>query len=139
MAAEITEQRVAATVEVVQEVVACVAAQAQRCGFGAELLTRLELAVEEAAVNVCHYAYPDASGEMVIRTSCLDGELQIELEDRGTPFDPLAAPSPDLEVPLEQRRIGGLGIHLIRKVCDGVSYRRDGDRNILTLVLRGRS
>ena len=138
MTCESTEAKFPATVEMVQEVVSHVTAAAEHCGLDASRLPHIELAVEEAAVNVSHYAYGGSTGELVVRTSCQDDELRIELEDSGAPFDPLAAPPPDLEAPLEERRIGGLGIFLVRKVCDEVLYRREGDRNILTLVLRRR-
>ena len=54
--------------------------------------------------------------------------------DDGSPFDPLASREPQIDLPVEEREIGGLGIHLIKNLTDEVSYRRDGDSNLLTMV-----
>jgi serine/threonine-protein kinase RsbW len=103
-------------------------------------IARIELAVEEALVNICQYAYLDAVGTVEIR--CCQGETQnflIELIDTGKPFNVLEQPLPDLEVALEQRPVGKLGILLIRSLVDVVTYRREANRNILQLaVQRGR-
>jgi serine/threonine-protein kinase RsbW len=61
------------------------------------------------------------------------GELKAEVEDDGQPFNPLEAPEVDTTKPLEERTIGGLGIHLVRKLMDGLDYQRQGDRNLLTM------
>ncbi len=60
----------------------------------------------------------------------------VEVEDRGFPFNPLSVQAPDLSSSLEQRRPEGLGVLLIRKMADEVRYRREADRNILTLIMR---
>ena len=114
-------------------VVACATAE----GFPPKRVTEIELAVEEALANICLYAYPDSSGEVVIR--CARDETQhflIELIDTGVPFDILARPAPDLTVDAAQRQIGGLGIPLIRALMDNVTYHREGARNILRLTAR---
>jgi anti-sigma regulatory factor (Ser/Thr protein kinase) len=96
--------------------------------------------VEEALVNICQYAYLDSAGTVEIR--CCQGETQnflIELIDTGKSFNVLEQPLPDLEVALEQRPVGKLGILLIRSLVDVVTYRREANRNILQLaVQRGR-
>jgi len=63
-------------------------------------------------------------------------DFVVEVSDNGKPFNPLDHPEPDLNQPLEERPIGGLGIHLIRKFVDQLAYRRDAGRNILTLRKR---
>lgn len=117
-----------------------VAKRAAAEGFSPEGIARIELAVEEALVNICQYAYLDAAGTVEIR--CGQGETQnflIELIDTGKPFNALEQPLPDLEVSLEQRPVGRLGILLIRSLVDVVTYRREANRNILQLaVQRGR-
>ena len=97
----------------------------------------LNLALEEVVTNVISYAYgDDAEHEILVRATRHGDRLEVEVEDDGKEFDPLAIPPPDLEKPLEEREIGGLGIHLVRKSMDAVKYRRAGNRNVLLLVKR---
>ena len=114
-----------------------VAAEAEKAGFDKINLNRIRLACEEIIVNIINYAYPDKTGFMDI--VCKDNParkgLRIEIEDQGIPFNPLmSAPEDTTSLPLEDRAVGGLGIHLVRKVMDELDYRRDNDRNILILV-----
>ena len=95
----------------------------------------MRLASEEALVNVINYAYSGGQGNVLV--SCGEagaGGIKIELSDAGVPFDPLSRPEPDTTLPMEQRKIGGLGILMIRKSMDEVAYRRENGRNILTMV-----
>lgn len=105
-------------------------------GIGERLLPDLELAVEEAVVNIMTYAYPDGEGELIIGVLPGPGHITIELRDRGRPFNPMLVPKPDTSAPLEDREIGGLGVHLIRMLMDEVSYDYRGGENILTLRKR---
>lgn len=100
--------------------------------------TRLELAVEEALVNVFHYAYASQShpGSVLCRVKVEANSLTVEIVDEGPPFDPLARPDPDTALELEQRQPGGLGIFMIRQLTDEVSYRREEGRNVLTIRVR---
>jgi anti-sigma regulatory factor (Ser/Thr protein kinase) len=109
---------------------------ADRFGLAAEKKFGLLLAMEEVFVNICHYAYPDGAGDAEI--SCRgDGDLFVlEISDYGRPFDVLALPEPDTELEIMDRPIGGLGIHLVRKLSDAVSYRRQDDRNMLRMEFR---
>ena len=110
--------------------------RAQAQGVSSKHLQRIELALEEALVNVCHYAYPSAPGEVeVVCTVDAQQRFIIEIVDRGIPFDPLSLPPPMFEDDLAHRRIGGLGVFLIRHLADEVAYRREDGRNILQLVV----
>ena len=109
---------------------------ADRCGLDAKRKFGLLVAVEEAFVNICHYAYPDGAGDVELACGCEGDEFLVELADRGMPFDILSLPDPDTTADIMEREIGGLGVHFIRKLSDKVSYRREGGRNILRLVLR---
>jgi sigma-B regulation protein RsbU (phosphoserine phosphatase) len=101
------------------------------------LAASLNLALEEWVVNIVSYAYPDTAAHVIELRLWREGDtLRIEIEDDGRPFDPTAQAAPDTSAPLEQRRIGGLGIHFIRKTMDGMSYHRRNDHNVLTLVKR---
>jgi len=97
-------------------------------------LPNIELVIEEAVVNVFKYAYPDGDGSVELSCAGDAESFLVRISDEGVPFDILAAPEPDLEADIEEREIGGLGCYLIRQLTDRVSYRRDGDRNLLELV-----
>ena len=68
-----------------------------------------------------------------MRLSVEPGEMRVDVEDDGQPFNPLEAPEADTTNPLEERTIGGLGVHLVRKLMDGLEYKRQGERNLLTI------
>ena len=101
----------------------------------APLAMQLQLAVEEAVVNVINYAYPpDTTGDVNIETIASDTQIQFIISDSGTPFDPTQQPDADTSLSAQQRPIGGLGIFLVRQIMDTVAYRHDGTHNILTLT-----
>ncbi len=118
-------------------IIAAVEDMAERENWPPELVFRVQLAIEEVVLNVMDYGYDDGIHEFdVIITSEADF-LTIEVVDSGRPFDPLHdATIPDLEASVEERKVGGLGIHLVRTMMDQVNYRRDQGRNHLTLVAR---
>lgn len=98
---------------------------------------QLLVAADEILTNVASYAYPpDAPGELQVTLRHAEGTLSLTFADRGVPYDPLTAPPPDLSLPLAERVPGGLGLFIVRKTMDAVAYRRDGDRNVLTLTKR---
>ena len=95
----------------------------------------LNLALEEAVTNVILYAYPEGSDGLVdIEAIMRKGQLDFIITDSGMPFDPTQRPEVDINASLEERPIGGLGIHLVRQLMDSVSYRREDGKNILTLI-----
>jgi phosphoserine phosphatase RsbU/P len=106
----------------------------QRHGLTSKVMHDLNLAMEEILTNIISYGYKDERDhEITVRLSAQLGEVSVEIEDDGQPFNPLEAPEPDITKPLEERKIGGLGIHLVRKLMDGVEYKRQGERNLLTI------
>jgi anti-sigma regulatory factor (Ser/Thr protein kinase) len=97
----------------------------------------VDLALEEHLTNVLNYGYSDSAGhEIRIRLSCEGRALHVEVEDDGRAFNPLEAPPVDTSLPLEQRPIGGLGVHLMRQFMDALDYRREGGRNFLRMTKR---
>jgi sigma-B regulation protein RsbU (phosphoserine phosphatase) len=109
----------------------------EQAGFDAATSTKLNIAVEEAVVNVMNYAYPaDSPGEVRIDASVADGKLVLTISDWGQPFDPTAVEPVDTSLDADDRPIGGLGIHLIRRYTDSLSYERRDDMNVLTMVKR---
>ena len=109
--------------------------EAIRCGMGEKALSKLELACEEAVVNIISYAYPQKKGELFIQCAKEGHRFEITMRDQGLPFNSIDAEvNPQIDKPLDERRIGGLGIYLIRKAIDEASYQRIGDENVLRLT-----
>jgi serine/threonine-protein kinase RsbW len=104
-------------------------------GLSANVVNALNVVLDEAVSNAINHGY-DAGvrGEIAVRLRRAGDGVLLEVEDDGRPFDPLQTPPPDLTLPLEQRPIGGLGVHLIRNLMDEVSYARVGGRNVLKMV-----
>lgn len=95
----------------------------------------IRLSVEEAVENVVRYAYEDGLGWMEVGTE-LDTKglmLTIVIKDAGIPFNPLDKDDPDLDLPAEEREIGGLGIFLCKQMMDDISYEYTDNCNILTM------
>jgi phosphoserine phosphatase RsbU/P len=109
---------------------------ARRHQIETQALGNMNLAVDEVLTNIISYGY-DGAGEhrIVIRLALERGKWTVEVEDDGKPFNPLNAPVPDTKQLLEERPIGGLGIHLVRKTIEELEYRRQQDRNILIMRL----
>ena len=108
---------------------------AQEEDWPLDLVFKVNLALEEVVINVMNYGHEDGLHEIDIILTSDEGALTIEIVDDGRPFDPLTdAPIPDVNAELEDRNIGGLGIHLIRKMMDDVRYRREEGKNHLTMV-----
>lgn len=107
---------------------------AQACGFSLRTLFEVKLVLEEIVANVISYAYEDSqSHEIVVQAQLANGELILAVEDDGRSFNPLLMPPPDLESSLEQRKVGGLGLHLVREFTQSISYVRKDGKNHLVL------
>ena len=103
-------------------------------GFDPATTMSMNLAIEEAVVNVMNYAYPAGTrGDIDIEAQANDVRLKFTIVDSGTPFDPTAREEVDTTLTAEERSIGGLGIHLVRQLMDSINYERVGGKNILTL------
>ena len=108
---------------------------AEEAGLGHALAMSLNLALEEAVSNVMLYAYPpDTDGQVYVKATLGNDRLVFQVSDKGIPFDPTVAADPDLEVGVEDRPIGGLGIYLVKHIMDEVSYRRENGMNILSMT-----
>jgi anti-sigma regulatory factor (Ser/Thr protein kinase) len=111
------------------------ALEAWLAGIGLPDETRLDvvLALDEAVANVIEHGYRGAPGEIEVDAALTAGEVELRVVDGAPPFDPLDATPPELTGDLDHRRIGGLGIHLIRTLMDAVEYRREEGRNVLLM------
>jgi anti-sigma regulatory factor (Ser/Thr protein kinase) len=103
----------------------------------APIAYRFGLALDETLTNIMSYAFADGERHAIeIGIKRSDGYLTAIVSDDGAPFDPLSQPAVDVHAPVEQRKIGGLGIHLVRKLMDKADYQRRDGRNILTFSIR---
>ncbi len=95
------------------------------------------LTIEELVTNCIKYAYQAGEEHMItIELRLVHGTLALTVTDDGRPFNPLEAPSPNLDLAPEERPVGGLGIHLLRQLSDGMDYARVNDRNRVTLWMQ---
>ena len=96
----------------------------------------VNLVVEEAVLNVINYAYPTQGEHDINFSMSIHGrELTLYLSDAGRPYDPLARPDPNIDAPIDEREVGGLGVHLIKKTCKHVAYTHEAGENRLTMVV----
>ena len=100
-------------------------------GVSSEQVLEIRLLGEESITNVVKYA---GAASIELEVQVTREEIRIVLRDDGKPFDPASAKSPDLEVSLADRPLGGLGMHLIRSLSDEVSYTREEEQNVLRLT-----
>jgi anti-sigma regulatory factor (Ser/Thr protein kinase) len=97
-----------------------------------KMKNQISVVTDEIFSNVANYAYNPGVGNVSIRVT-VDEEVSIEFEDGGIAFNPLNAADPDISLGAEERGIGGLGIHIVKNIMDSVDYRRDGNKNIITV------
>lgn len=103
----------------------------------ARTLYHIQLAIDEACSNIFEHAYGGQAGRLEIEIRGTRQQLTLQLRDWGRPFDPDSVPPPDPDLSLEERPIGGLGVHLIRQIMDQVTYRFDSEMGN-TLILKKR-
>jgi anti-sigma regulatory factor (Ser/Thr protein kinase) len=109
----------------------------EEVGMDAATTMQMNLAMEEAVVNVMNYDYPiGEKGEIAIEATTDNGMLNFVIKDSGTPFDPTAKEDADTTLSAEERPIGGLGIFLVKQIMDNVSYEYKEGKNVLTLSKR---
>ncbi len=129
------ELTVPATVEKLDTVQTFIEGELEEKGCPMKAVMQISVAVEEIYVNIAHYAYHPEVGEATVRCSVGGDPLQVTIQflDRGKPFDPLAKPDADTTLSAEERSIGGLGILMVKKSMDDVTYEYRDGCNILTL------
>ena len=125
--------KVAADTEKLYEVQGFVDAEleAHDCPMKTQML--IDVSLEELFVNIAHYAYPEGNGWAEIRVGVTDGVASITLIDGGIPYDPLKKPDPDVTLAAEDRQIGGLGIYMVKKKMDEMTYEHRDGKNVLTI------
>ena len=99
-----------------------------------EAIFRVNLAIEEIITNIIKYGYDDTAPHAItVHLALLPHTIRLQLQDDGHPFDPLQSPEPDIHVPLDERKIGGLGLLLVRETAGRIAYRRENGANILEI------
>ena len=103
-------------------------------GLPPDSIFKVNLALDEVVTNIIRYAHDDGRQHPIsVRLAVEQDALTAEVEDDGRAFNPLDVPVPDIGASIEDRPIGGLGIHLVRSVMSSVEYRREDGRNVLTM------
>ncbi|MDO5390025.1 MAG: ATP-binding protein [Eubacteriales bacterium] len=130
--AELTLQ---ASLEKLDEVLAFVEENLEKNDCPMKVLMQVQIAVEEIFVNIAHYAYDSEQGTVTIRVEVGKDPLQaiITFIDQGVPYDPLQKEDPDVTLSAEERQIGGLGIFMVKKSMDDMTYEYVNGKNILTI------
>jgi len=96
---------------------------------------KIKMAFDELLNNTISYGYKDDNEHFIeVGVELLEGRLRITIEDDAIPFNPLSKETPNTSLGMEDREIGGLGIHLVRKMMDEVTYKRGIDKNLITLI-----
>ncbi len=125
-----------ATDEALQHVNQFVEEQLEAAGCLMKNQMKIMIALEELFINVAHYAYGDGDGTVKVILDIKDDTMVLSLIDTGTPFDPLAKEDPDVTLSAEERQIGGLGIYMVKKSMDDVTYSYENGQNIITITHR---
>ena len=122
--------------EAMPEIAAAVAGLLEKNRLAPDTAYALELAIDELVTNAIAYGYPDGgSGKVTVEVAIESDRVMLVVRDDGIAFDPLAqAPEPPLEGAVEDRPIGGLGLHLVEAMMDEVRYERQDGENRLTCV-----
>ncbi len=107
----------------------------ERWELSAKAVLQMNLALDELFTNVVSYGIDNQADQQISFSldNCGD-EIKIIVTDGGKPFDPTCAPDPALDLPLDKQPVGGLGIFLMRQYTDRIEYRRENEKNIVTLT-----
>lgn len=128
-----------ATLDSLYESMNFVSSCAREQGFSNEKISEIELALEEVLVNIFNYAYKESGLDGNVEITCTLADARsfiIEIADSGIPFNMLTVREPDVTADIDKRPIGGLGVFFVKRLMDEVHYRREEEKNILTLVVR---
>lgn len=129
------ELTVDATVENVSAVTAFVDEQLEQIGCPIKTQMQVDIAIDELFGNIAHYAYNPEVGAATVRVEVSEDPLAVVITfiDNGVPYDPLAKADPDITLSAEEREIGGLGIYMVKRSMDDVSYEYKDGKNILRI------
>ncbi|MCM1328970.1 MAG: ATP-binding protein [Bacteroides sp.] len=129
------ELTVSATAESIAAVTAFVDEQLERLGCPVKTLFQVNVAIDEIFGNIANYAYSSENGAATVRVETAENPpaAVITFIDSGIPYNPLAKADPDVTLSAEERKVGGLGIYMVKKTMDGISYEYKNGQNILRI------
>ena len=132
------EITLAATVENIETVTDFVNEQLEALACPRKTQMQLDVAIDELFSNIAHYAYKPEIGEATVRVEVTEEPLAVIITfiDNGVPYDPLAKEDPDITLSAEEREIGGLGIYMVKKTMDDITYEYKDGQNILKIKKR---
>ena len=130
-----SELEIEASAENLSEVQLFIDEHLEKTGCPAKTMMQIGVAVEEIFVNIANYAYAPEIGKATVRVEVEEQPLAVNITfvDHGVPYDPLAKEDPDVTLSAEERKIGGLGVFLVKKTMDDVSYEYNNGKNILKM------
>lgn len=129
------EMTIEATVDNIEVVTEFVNEELEVFGCPFKTQTQIDIAIDELFGNIALYAYDPETGPATVRVEVVEDPLAVIITfiDNGKPYDPLAAEDPDITLPVEERPIGGLGVFLVKKTMDDVTYEYKDGQNILRI------
>ena len=128
--------QVPADVDLIEEMIKPIISSLEEIQADYKKIYHVNLALEEIFANISKYAYPFDKGIIDISYEISDDhkQLKVVIKDKGTAFNPLAKEDPDLDSSLEDRKIGGLGIYIVKNIIDDIKYQRINNENVLELI-----
>jgi anti-sigma regulatory factor (Ser/Thr protein kinase) len=129
------ELTIAATVENIEVVTDFVNQQLEELACPMKAQMQINIAIDELFSNIAHYSYNPEIGQATVRVEVMENPLAVSITfiDNGVPYDPLSKENPDLTLSAEERQIGGLGIYLVKKSMDEITYEYKDGQNILSI------
>ena len=129
------ELTISATIENIERVTDFVNEQLESLGCSMKAQMQIDLAIDELFSNIAHYAYHPENGFATVRVEVMDNPMAVVITfmDNGVPYDPLANEDPDITLSADERGIGGLGIYIVKKSMDEITYEYKDGKNILKI------
>ena len=129
------EMTIAATIENIEVVTDFVNEQLEALDCPMKAQMQIDIAIDELFGNIAHYAYNPDVGDATVRVEVIEAPLAVVITfiDKGVPYDPLAKDDPDITLSAEERAIGGLGIFMVKKTMDEITYEYKDGQNILKI------
>ena len=129
------ELTIAATVENIETVTTFVNEQLESYDCPMKAQMQIDIAIDELFGNIAHYAYNPEIGQVTVRVEVVEAPLSVIITfiDNGVPYDPVAKANPDITLSAEEREIGGLGIYMVKKSMDEITYEYKDGQNILSI------
>ena len=129
------EITVAATVENIETVTQFIEEQLEELNCPMRVQMKINIAVDELFSNIAHYAYHPETGDATVQVEPCQNPLAVKITflDTGRPYDPLKAADPDITLSAEEREIGGLGVYMVKKSMDEITYEYKDGKNILSI------